>query len=453
MNKLKFYSLMFMPYPFIPPAEGLPSTWVNLPNSYYDPKIGHRLYSEYLELNVLTEKLGYDGVLVNEHHQTAYGTMPSPNIMASNIVARTERIPVGVIGNALPLHGNPMRVAEEIAMLDVISGGRIISGFVRGTGNEYHSYGIDPSTSRERFWEAHDLIIKSWTEPGPFAWEGKYFHLPYVNPWPRPLQQPHPPIWLPGFASLETIDEAAKRRYTFMQVFSPRVVLKKALDTYRRLAEEKYGYEATRDQLGAAIVIYVAETDEQAHREARPHVTWLFREGLKHPPYFAIPPGYQSKQSFKNFLGTIIEKGIPDIYDLTYDFLIENGYAIVGSPDTVIEQLTKLTDELGTGVVTGAGGQWGAMPHWMAIKNMTLMAEEVMPHFRDPDGKPVWAKEERLGKFTLTEHAATVGKPAIDPSIPWDNGTRVDPRIAHLPELLDEALASGDGAAVERTPT
>ena len=102
MNKLQFYSLMFMPYPFIPPAEGLPSTWVNLPNSYYDPKVGHRLYNEYLELNTLTERLGYDGVLVNEHHQTAYGTMPSPNIMASYLVAKTDRIRIGVIGNALP---------------------------------------------------------------------------------------------------------------------------------------------------------------------------------------------------------------------------------------------------------------------------------------------------------------------------------------------------------------
>jgi len=146
MNKLQFYSLMFMPYPFIPPADDLPSTWVNLPNTLYDPKVGHRLYNEYLELNVLTEKLGYDGVLVNEHHQTAYGTMPSPNIMASYIVAKTERIKVGVIGNALPLHGNPMRVAEEIAMLDVISGGRIISGFVRGTGMEYHSLRANPAT-------------------------------------------------------------------------------------------------------------------------------------------------------------------------------------------------------------------------------------------------------------------------------------------------------------------
>ena len=111
MNKLQFYSLMFMPYPFIPPAEGLPSTWVNLPNTLYDPKVGHRLYNEYLDLNVLTEKLGYDGVLVNEHHQTAYGTMPSPNIMASYIVAKTERIPG--TGHGLIMQ-EPDRAAEVI---------------------------------------------------------------------------------------------------------------------------------------------------------------------------------------------------------------------------------------------------------------------------------------------------------------------------------------------------
>jgi len=90
--------------------------------------------------------------------------MPDPNVMASHIVARTKNIRVGIIGNALPLHGNPLRVAESVAMLDVISGGRIISGFVRGTGMEYHSMRSNPATSRERFWEAHDLIIKAWTE-------------------------------------------------------------------------------------------------------------------------------------------------------------------------------------------------------------------------------------------------------------------------------------------------
>jgi len=208
-NKLDFYAFHLMPYPFIPPGEEIESTWVTLSNSHYDPKVGARLYKEYLDQAVLAEKLGYDGTCVNEHHQNAYGTMPDPNVMGSQIVARTSRIPVGIIGNALPLHSNPVRVAEAVAMLDVLSEGRIISGFVRGTGMEYHSMRANPAYSRERFWEAHDLILKAWTDDGPFAWKGKHFDVPYVNPWPKPYQQPHPPIWLPGTGSVETIREAA----------------------------------------------------------------------------------------------------------------------------------------------------------------------------------------------------------------------------------------------------
>src|SRR5205814_3744211 len=220
-RSLQFFHFGLMPYPYIPDGSEIESTWVTLSNKYYDPKIGHRLYNEYLDQAVLAERLGYDGTCVNEHHQNAYGTMHDPNVMASHIVARTKDIRVGIIGNALPLHGNPLRVAESVAMLDVISGGRIISGFVRGTGMEYHSMRSNPATSRERFWEAHDLIIKAWTEDGPFEWRGKHFDIPYVNPWPKPYQQPHPPIWLPGQGSMETISEAAKRRYPFMMVFAP----------------------------------------------------------------------------------------------------------------------------------------------------------------------------------------------------------------------------------------
>ncbi len=209
---LEFYLINFMPYPYVPPGEEIESSWVVLSNQHYDPRIGHRLYQKYLETNVLAERLGFDGVLTNEHHQTAYGNMPNPNLPAAWVVAQTERIRIGVMGNVLNTHQNPLRVAEDIAMLDVMSGGRIISGFVLGTGMEYHSYGINPATSRERFWEAHDLIIKSWTEPGPFPWESKHFNLPYVNPWPRPLQQPHPPVWLPGVSSAAPPARVAARR-------------------------------------------------------------------------------------------------------------------------------------------------------------------------------------------------------------------------------------------------
>ena len=146
MNRLQFYFFMLMPYPFIPPGEEIESSWVTLSNSHYDPEVGHRLYNEYLDQIVLAEKLGYDGVLRQRAPPERLRDDAAPELMAAYIVARTERIPVGIIGNALPLHGNPLRVAEEIAMLDVISGGRIISGFVRGTGMEYFSYGINPST-------------------------------------------------------------------------------------------------------------------------------------------------------------------------------------------------------------------------------------------------------------------------------------------------------------------
>src|ERR671922_1696709 len=153
---MQFFAFHLMPWDRLPAdfATKYESAWTWLPNSIYDPKHGHTLYNRYLDELCLADELGFDGVCVNEHHQNAYGTMPSPNLMAAYIAARTERIPIGVIGNALPLHANPIRVAEEIAMLDVMSGGRIISGFVRGTGMEYHSYAANPSYSQERFWEA-----------------------------------------------------------------------------------------------------------------------------------------------------------------------------------------------------------------------------------------------------------------------------------------------------------
>ena len=448
MNKLDFYVFHLMPYPFIPPGEEIESTWITLSNRYYDPKVGHRLYNEYLSQLVYAEELGYDGVCVNEHHQNAYGTMPSPDLMAAWIVARTERIPIGVIGNALPLHANPIRVAEEIAMLDVISGGRIISGFVRGTGMEYFSYAADPTSSQERFWEAHDLIVKAWTTEGPFHWQGKHFNLPYVNPWPRPLQQPHPPVWLPGTGSFETIERAAKHRYPFMMVFAPQWFTKASYDMYRRAAE-KNGYEASPKQLAAAIPTYVAETDEQAHREAKPHVMWLFQNGLKIPAYHWFPPGYTSKKSFANMLAAKVKHNIKDHFDLTYEELLEERYIIVGGPETVIERLTEFTDDLGAGIVLGAGGPIGSMPDWMVRKNMQLMAEEVIPHFREPDGKPTWARQEPLGAPTVTEYAATVASPERQPVARLDGGGLVDTRIAHIPERAGPA-SNGDAAAAAR---
>jgi alkanesulfonate monooxygenase SsuD/methylene tetrahydromethanopterin reductase-like flavin-dependent oxidoreductase (luciferase family) len=387
VNKLDFHLLQLMPYPGIPDGDEIESSWITLPNSRYDPELGHRLYSDYLEQAVAAERLGYDGVCVEEHHQTAYGTMPAPNLMAAAIAARTDRLPIAVVGNSLPLEANPLRAAEELAMLDVMSGGRIVAGLVRGTGMDYYSSSANPAWSLERFWEGHDLIVRAWTEAGPFPWQGEHFHLPFVNPWPRPLQRPHPPIWLPGTGAVETIEKAAERRYPFVMVFAPQWFTRSAFDLYRRAADG-CGYEASPKQLAASIPVYVADTDEQAHREVRPHVEWMFRTGLKIPPHQWFPPGFMSKKSFAAMLEAKAEHGMKDHWQLTYEELVEQRYVIVGSTDTVIEQLTELTDDVGVGILLGAGGQIGSMPHEQALESAERMAEQVFPHFREPGNRP-----------------------------------------------------------------
>ncbi len=114
------------------------------------------------------------------------------------------------VGRALPLLNNPVTVAEEFAMVDNITEGRFIAGFVRGIGAEYHAWGVNPAESHDRFHEAHDLIVRAWTEIGPFHFEGKHYDFEYVNTWPRPYQQPRPPIWIPSQGSSETIAAPAE---------------------------------------------------------------------------------------------------------------------------------------------------------------------------------------------------------------------------------------------------
>ena len=381
MSKLEFYFQHHMPYPDIGSGGDIESAWVTLPNSCYDPETGARLYGEYLEQLIEAERLGYDGVCLEEHHQTAYGTMPAPSLVAAALAARTERIRIAVIGNSLPLQGNPLRAAEELAMLDVASGGRIIAGFVRGTGMDYYSSPANPAWSLGRFWEGHDLIVRAWTESGPFSWQGENFHLPFVNPWPRPLQKPHPPVWLPGTGAGEMIDRAAQRRYPFMMVLSDNWFTKAAFERYRRAADD-CGYEASPSQLAAAVPTYVGATDDAAHREARPHVEWLFQTALKVPPYHWFPPGYMTRESFADMLQAKAEHRMKDHWELTYDELLEQRYVIVGGPDTVTERLTELADDVGAGILVGAGGHIGTMPHGQVMESMQRMAEEVFPAFR-----------------------------------------------------------------------
>ena len=378
---MKFFFFHLMPYAHLDLDydKTYPGAYLTLPNSYYDPKKGAQLYHRYLDELELADRLGFDGVCVNEHHQTAYGMMPAPNLLAGALTRSVKNATICVLGRALPITDNPISIAEEFAMLDNLAEGRFIAGFVRGLGTEYHASMANPSFSHARFHEAHDLIVRAWTETGPFAFDGKHYRYQYVNLWPRPYQTPHPPIWIPSQGSRETYEWAAHpdRKYTYLITFNPAEAVKRNLDAYARQCET-YGYECSPGQLGWALPIYVAETDEIANREAANHIEVFFNKFINSPAEYKLPPGYSSMASYKYVMETKFK--VREQF-LTHETLTGNGMFVCGSPETVTEILARRFDEMGYGNLV-CMLQFGTLPRELTEKSMTLFANEVMPKLR-----------------------------------------------------------------------
>jgi alkanesulfonate monooxygenase SsuD/methylene tetrahydromethanopterin reductase-like flavin-dependent oxidoreductase (luciferase family) len=380
---MKFVCFHLMPYrPLdLEAAKKYRSAWVVLPNSFYDPEKGAAEYDSYLDQLTYAEELGFDAIGVNEHHQTAYGLMPAPNLIASALIQRTKKVQIAVLGRALPLVSNPINIAEEFAMLDVLSKGRLIAGFVRGIGAEYHSTGVNPAFSHERFHEAHDLIVKAWTTPGPFEFEGDHFRLRYVNLWPRPYQKPHPPVWIPSMGSRETVvwASAPERKYPFMVTFSPESAVVRYHNMYREAAQA-HGYTASGGQLGWATPIYVAESDEQARDEAKAGIESLFNNFLSMPWEMLLPPGYTSNASMKATMKLRPALGAWPRRQ-TIDELIASGTIVVGSPASVREKIARVREQTGFEILISLL-QFGVLPDHLARRNMEMFAAEVMPKLR-----------------------------------------------------------------------
>ena len=357
------------------------SCWVVLPNSYFDPVEGHAIYNRYLDELEYGEELGFDGLCVNEHHQNAYGLMPSPVVIASALARRTTKAKLAILGNAFGLREHPLTLAEEHAMIDCITGGRLISGMVRGVGCEYYTFGGNPALSHARFREAHDLVVRAWTEPGPFAFEGEHYHFEYVNMWPRPFQTPHLPIWIPSQGSSETSAWASHpdRRYTYLKTYSPFESVKHFLNTYRNQARQ-YGYTASPEQLGWAAPVYVGENDDVAIDEARPHIEAFFNKFIKFTPEMLLPPGYLTLESAK----TLQKHKSSLVPHHTIESLMERGVVVIGGPDTVRERLIRCHAELGIGYFLGML-QFGTLPADLTRGNMERFAREVMPALKALD--------------------------------------------------------------------
>jgi alkanesulfonate monooxygenase SsuD/methylene tetrahydromethanopterin reductase-like flavin-dependent oxidoreductase (luciferase family) len=375
---MKFFNFHLMPYAHADLAaiERNGSAWVTYSNSHYDPELGADLYHAYLDQMEYADRLGFVGVCLNEHHQTAYGMMPIPGVLAGALARSVKRAKLAILGRALPLLNNPLMVAEEYAILDNLTRGRFIAGFVRGIGAEYHATGVNPDESHDRFHEAHDLIVRAWTEPGPFAYEGKHYRFNYVNPWPRPYQSPHPPIWIPSQGSSSTIAWAARMKYTYCQTLSPIRTVAKFFQMYRDEAD-KAGYQASPDQLAWSNTIYIAETDARARAQARPHLESLVNGLFRMPIEMLLPPGYTDAASLKRIRAAkVVGKS------QTVDDLIDNGVVIVGSPNTVREKFAEYSELAGFNTSL-TKTQFGTLPPDMTRENMDAVARELLPYFQE----------------------------------------------------------------------
>jgi alkanesulfonate monooxygenase SsuD/methylene tetrahydromethanopterin reductase-like flavin-dependent oxidoreductase (luciferase family) len=357
------------------------ATALNFSNSYYDPNEGSRLYNEYLEEYIMVDELGADGIMLNEHHNAPFCMQARTNMFGAILAAVTKQTKIVFLGNPLPLTENPVQLAEELAMIDMISKGRVVSGFVRGGGQEQLANGVNPAFNRERFVEAHDLIQKTWTQPGPFRWEGTHFQQRVVNPWAIPMQKPYPRVWIPGVLSKETVIWTAQQRYPYIALNTSIEATKQIHETYDKAAAE-VGYTAGPENFGYLIRVHVQDTEEKAMQNARQFM-WMQGEftGLANPVW-ANPAGYFSPSGRRAFVEFSTGRAKNPRGNPTFEQQVADTMIIAGTPAQVIERLKYLVKETRPGIM-GIWANDGTVSKEDRRRCIQLLVGEVMPAIKE----------------------------------------------------------------------
>ena len=342
----------------------LPPEWP-VPPDAYDPDAGAAAHREMIERLQYVEELGFDWVSVSEHHYSPRIMTPAPIVLASHIAARLRKIKIAVLGPIVP-QSNPVRVAEELAMLDVLAQGRLVVGLLRGTTNEYLSYDLNPAEARARTDEGMELILRAWTEPQPFGWQGRHFQFRTVSIWPRPLQQPHPPTYALG-TSREACEFAARHHLGCGVSFGPFDVMAQATRYYREQCA-CHGWKPAPEHIVYRANMLVAETDEEAHA--------LLRKQPDRPP-FTMRAGVSdalAKLDARNIAGAPARApGLGGVLPTTF----------IGSPDTIVEQVRRCREEVGAGVIDLLLQPPGSSDVELLMRSLELVGKNVLPRIRD----------------------------------------------------------------------
>jgi alkanesulfonate monooxygenase SsuD/methylene tetrahydromethanopterin reductase-like flavin-dependent oxidoreductase (luciferase family) len=359
---------------------------VNLPNSKCDPKIAADLFHRYYDEWALCDELGLD-IMLNEHHQTAT-CMSSTVIVGLSVLSRiTKRARLLVLGYPIGHRPDPLRVAEELSTIDVISRGRLDMGFIKGVPYEFPSSNQNPVGVMDRFWEAHDFILKAMTSHGaPFNWEGEFFHYRQVNIWPRPYQQPHPPIWTTtgSHSNARVLGERGYVMATLGSGYNTRPLY----DAYRQGYVSKGRPAPGPDRFAYLGLVAVAHNEQEARRRGKLVAEYLSSSAIVHLP-FRNPPEFLSVEDNARMLkgktpprsltkdGRVVDMRTGSVQDL-----IDAGILFCGTPDQAYQQIVDFCDYCG-----GMGnllmmGHAGFLTHEDTLDNLTLFAKDVLPRLQ-----------------------------------------------------------------------
>ena len=362
-----------------------------IPSALYDPAEGSALYNRYLDEYAMCDELGIN-LMFNEHHSTATCLSTICTIPLAIMARQTKRARLLALGMPLANRRDPLRIAEEYAMVDVISGGRVEMGFVKGSPQEVFPANGNPVDMMERFWEAHDLIVKAMsTHDGPFVWEGRHFNYRNVNLWPRPIQDPHPPIWVTG-GSVASAQSIAAKGYVFATLNTGFAPTRTLFEAYRKAARP--GLD-TADKLAYLALLSLGDTKEQAFRRGDQVLDYVRNSG-RVAPHYTNPPGYSplaanvaamragitgglgSHQQVRSRSGERLSRD-----KLTVESMVDAGVMFAGTPDMVCKQIEEFRNYVGEFNHLMFMSQGGWMSPADSAANIQMFGKEVLPRIRE----------------------------------------------------------------------
>ncbi len=349
-----------------------------VPGWMWDRGFGEKLYAEHMAFIRCVDELGFDGILFTEHHYGPNGGItPSPTVFLSAASQVTEQIKLVTIGIALALYPHPVRVAEELAMLDNLSHGRLVVGFISSGAQSLYAYDVPVQEERARYHEAYDLVMKAWTDENPFEWHGQYYDYKCVSILPRPLQLPHPPIWTVA-TSTESLQWAAQQR---MRLISSGTLDGAAhtLNYYKDYATAECGWTPEPADLGISREIYIGPT-KSAVREKVDEV--FNREGdLAYSRVFQAPQLADLQREIHNLRSPAYQKGGRHTGERRTQEGMQSGRYLAGDPEAITEEILHQRDVSGAGVLV-IRPELGEMSLDDVRKSMELFAREVLPVVR-----------------------------------------------------------------------